>query len=135
MSDEVDFLPADKHESFLQDDSITLSSCSHSCPKYPKQQVSNIFAISPEKPGDEVDVLPADKYKRFLPGGSITLGVRSQACLKYRKQQVCNIFAISQGKIIRNNKFPISLQYLKKEVSDEVDFLHGDGQAFAKFPK
>ena len=27
---------------------------------------------------------------------------------------------------IQNNKFAISLQYLKKESSDEVDFLHTD---------
>ena len=55
------------------------------------------------------------------------------------------------AQITQNNKFYISLQYLKKEVSDEVDFLHvdkhesclqidtmifdGDGQAFPKFPK
>ena len=26
----------------------------------------------------------------------------------------------------QNNKFAISLQYLKKELSDEVDFLHAD---------
>ena len=53
--------------------------------------------------------------------------------------------------ITQNKKFAISLQYLKKEVSDEVDFLHadkherflqidtkifdGDGQAFPNFPK
>ena len=28
--------------------------------------------------------------------------------------------------ITQNNKFAISLQYLKKDVSDEVDFLHED---------
>ena len=55
------------------------------------------------------------------------------------------------AKITQNKKFAISLQYLKKEVSDEVDFLHGnkhesflqidtmifdgDGQAFPKFSK
>ena len=55
------------------------------------------------------------------------------------------------AQIFQNNKFAISLQYLKKELSDEVDFLHadkhesmlqvdgmilmGDGQAFAKFPE
>ena len=55
------------------------------------------------------------------------------------------------AQITQNNKFYISLQYLKKKVSDEVDFLHaekdesylqidimifdGDGQAFPKFPK
>ena len=55
------------------------------------------------------------------------------------------------AQISKNNKFAISLQYRKKEVSDEVDFLHtdkhenflkidtmicdGDGQVFPKFPK
>ena len=31
---------------------------------------------------------------------------------------------------IQNNKFAISLQYLKKEGRHEVDFLHGDKQTF-----
>ena len=30
------------------------------------------------------------------------------------------------AQITQNNKFAISLHYLKKEVSDEVDFLHAD---------
>ena len=30
------------------------------------------------------------------------------------------------AQITKNNKFVISLQYLKKEVSDEVNFLHAD---------
>ena len=30
------------------------------------------------------------------------------------------------AQITLNNKFPISLQYLQKELSDEVDFLHAD---------
>ena len=30
------------------------------------------------------------------------------------------------AQITRNNKFVISLQYLKKDVSDETDFLHAD---------
>ena len=54
------------------------------------------------------------------------------------------------AQITQNNKFAISLQYLKK-MSDEVDLLHAykhesflqintmildaDGQAFPKFPK
>ena len=55
------------------------------------------------------------------------------------------------AQIAQNNTFAISLQYFKKELSDEVDFLYahmhesllqsdsmilmGDGQAFPKFPK
>ena len=48
MVDEVDFLHADKHESFLQDDSITLIVFSQAFPKSLKQ-VCNIFAISQGK--------------------------------------------------------------------------------------
>ena len=49
MGDEVDFLPADRHESFLQVDSITLGVRSQACPNNPKQQVYNVFAISQGK--------------------------------------------------------------------------------------
>ena len=49
MEDEVDFLPADKRKSFLQIDSITLGVRCQACPKYPKKQVCNIFAISQGK--------------------------------------------------------------------------------------
>ena len=61
------------------------------------------------------------------------------------------MFLARYAQITKNNKFAISLQYLKKEASDAVDFLHankheiflqidtilfdGDGQAFPKFPK
>ena len=34
--DKFDFLPADKHKSFLQVDNITLGVHSQACPKYPK---------------------------------------------------------------------------------------------------
>ena len=49
MGDEVDFLSADKQESFLQVDSINLGVRSWACPKYPKQQLYNIFVISQGK--------------------------------------------------------------------------------------
>ena len=49
--DEVDLWPADKHESFIQVDSIICKSDMQSeiCPKYPKQQVYKISAISQRK--------------------------------------------------------------------------------------
>ena len=49
MGDEVDFLPANKHGSFLQDDSFTFDVHSQAWPKYPVQQVCNILAISQGK--------------------------------------------------------------------------------------
>ena len=46
---EVDFLPADKQKTFLQVYSITVGVHSQACPKFPKQQVCNIFTISQGK--------------------------------------------------------------------------------------
>ena len=48
-SDEVDFLHADKHQSFLQVDNINFDGHVQSCSKYPKLQVCKIFAITQEK--------------------------------------------------------------------------------------
>ena len=45
----VDFLPANKHEDFLQVDKIILGLHSQASPKYPKQQVYNILVISQGK--------------------------------------------------------------------------------------
>ena len=49
MGYEIDFLPADKYKNFLQIDSITLGVHGQACPKHPKQQLYNIFAISQGK--------------------------------------------------------------------------------------
>ena len=62
-----------------------------------------------------------------------------------------HMFVTRHAQITQSNKFTISWQYLKKEVSDEVDFLHvnkhesflqidntifdGDGLTFPMFPK
>ena len=77
----------------------------------------------------------ADKHQRFLQIRVIIL------CL----------FVARHAQSTQNNKLAIFLLYLKKEVNDEVDFLHadkhdsflqtntmifdGDGQVFPKFPK
>ena len=49
MGDEIEFFPADKHKSFLQDVSITFGVISQTGPKYERQSACNIFAISQEK--------------------------------------------------------------------------------------
>ena len=36
MKDEVDFLPADKHQRCLQSDTVILDVCGQACPNYPK---------------------------------------------------------------------------------------------------
>ena len=49
MRYEIDFFACKKTKNVLQIDSITLGVPSQTCPKYPKQQVFNIFAISQGK--------------------------------------------------------------------------------------
>ena len=65
---------------------------------------------------DEVDFLNVDKYESLPQIDSMILMGDGQAFPKFP-----------------NSKFAISLQYLKKEVKDEVDFLHADKhQCFLK---
>ena len=61
------------------------------------------------------------------------------------------MFEARHAQLIQNNKFAVCLQYLSREVSEEVDFwhsgkyehflqtdimiFHGDSQAFPNFPK
>ena len=59
--------------------------------------------------GDEVESLPADRLKSFLRDRSVTLGVINQ-----------------QIQSTKYNQFAISLQYLKENMKDEVNFLPAD---------
>ena len=49
VGNEVNFLPTNKYQNFLQIDIITFSVCSLPFPKYPKQQACNVLAISQGK--------------------------------------------------------------------------------------
>ena len=102
--DEVDFLHADKHQTFLQLDTI----------KYYCAQITqnNKFAESlwylKKETRDEVDYLckwASQLYKGIL---SFLMGMERHA------------------QSTQNKKYPVSLQYLKKELSYEVDVLHAD---------
>ena len=48
---ELDFMHADKHQIFLQVETISFIGHGQSCPKYPKYQVCKIFAICQESQG------------------------------------------------------------------------------------
>ena len=43
LRNEDNCLHEDKHQSFLQVDTIIFGACGQTCPKYPKQQVCNIL--------------------------------------------------------------------------------------------
>ena len=104
--DEVDFFPPDKHGSCVQDDHITFVVHSQACPKYPKQQVWNIFAI----------------FHRKHEGWSWYL------CCRIMSKVSSNWYCHFRYVWPCMPKLPkiTSLQYLKKKANDEVDFLHAD---------
>ena len=56
---------------------------------------------------DELDFLHADKHENLLQIETMTL-----------------MGMVKHSQSFQNSKFSMSLQYLKKEVRGEVDFLH-----------
>ena len=77
-------------------------------PKVPKIRSLHIYAISPEKHG----------LKWFF-----CLQINTKVFYKGIVFWMC-VSRLAQ--ITQNNKFAISLPYLKKKMSHEVDFLHAD---------
>ena len=70
------------------------------------------FSYLQKSTGDEemkLIFLAADKHESFLQDDSTTLGLLSQACRKYSTQ---------------DNEVSISLQFLKENLKDEVDFFY-----------
>ena len=77
MSDEVDFLYADKHESFPQFDTMIFDGGGQEVPEVPKiASLQSLYSISKKKLRDENDFLHADKHKSFLQADFSTLGIK-----------------------------------------------------------
>ena len=76
LSDEVDFLHADKHESLLQIDSMILMGMV----KHSQSSQNSKFAMSlqylKKEVKDEVDFLHADKHQSFLIVYFNTMGIK-----------------------------------------------------------
>ena len=83
---EVDFLPADKHESSLPVDSIFFGIC---IARHAQSTQSNKFAIFlqylKQNVNDEADFLHGDKHQRFLQIDTIIFGLCGQAYQNYPK--------------------------------------------------
>ena len=109
MKDEVDLLPIDKLQRFLQVDMIILGVCGQACPNYPKWQVCYFLQYLKKEVNDEVDFLQADKHENLLQMDTMVL-----------------IGMVKHSQSSQNSEFAMSLQYLKKEFKDEVDFFHED---------
>ena len=75
VAGEVYFLPADKHESFPQVDSITLGVRSLACPNTENGKFTISLEHVKQNVKDEVDFLPTDKRQRFPQTDAIILSV------------------------------------------------------------
>ena len=103
-NDEVYFWHADKHQSFLQFDTVILGVLSQPCQKYPKQEVC----------------ISLQYLKENMSDVDFCLHINMQGFFKLILSfQVCDSGYVQ---ITQNNKFAISLNYLKKEVSDKLIF-------------
>ena len=122
VSDAVDFLHADKHESLLQIDTMILMEMV----KYSQSSQNSKFAMSlqylKKEVRDEVDFLHADKHQSFLQVDFNTLSIK----VFYKVVLSLLMGMIKHSQSTQSNKFAISLQYLKKEVRNGVHFLHAD---------
>ena len=71
-------------------------------------QIVGFFKVQhlKKKVMDQVDFMHVDKHRNLLQGDTILFSRRDQTCQS-----------------TQNNNFAKSLQYLKKELRDEIDFL------------
>ena len=76
MSDAVDFLHADKHESLLQIDTKIFWWVWSSIPEVPKKASLQCLYNIPKKVRDEVDFFDADKHQSFLTVDFNTVGIK-----------------------------------------------------------
>ena len=96
MNDEVDFLHAENHKSFLQVDTMNMMGMVKHSQSYQSSKSEMSFEYLKKEVLDEVDFLHADKHQNFLQGDTIIVSGHDQVFSKYSKQQICDIFTISQ---------------------------------------
>ena len=78
---------------------------------------------------DEVEFLHADKHQSFLQVDFNNLGIK----VSYKVILSLLIVIIKHSQSTQSNKFAIYLQYIKKEISNGIHFLHADKhQSFYK---
>ena len=85
MIDKVDFLHADKHESFLQIDTMIFNAMV----KHSQSSQNSKFAMSlqylKKKSEMKLNFLHAEKHQRFLQIDAIIFSVCDQTCSNYPK--------------------------------------------------
>ena len=111
MNHEVYFWHENKHRSFLQVGSINLSVCYQACPKYSKEEVCISLHYLQKSRGYDMKLIFCSQVSTKV---FYKLIVSLWVCVAMHAQST------------QNNKFTISLQYLKENMKEEVDFLPAD---------
>ena len=116
MSDEVDFLHADKQESLLQNDTMILTEMV----KYSQSSQNSKFAMSlqylKKKVTDEVDFLHANKHQSFLQVDFNTLVIK----VSYKVILSLLIGMIEYSQSTQRNKF---LKNISKKSLERSSFF------------
>ena len=112
VSDEVDFLHADKHESLLQIDTMILTVIVKHSQSFQNSKFAMFLQYIKKEVRGEVDFFLADKHQSFLQVDFNTLGIN----VSYKLIPSLLLGLIKHSQSTQSNKFAISLEYLKKEV-------------------
>ena len=116
--DEADFLHADKHRSLLQIDTMILMEIV----KHSQSSQNTKFAMSlqylKKEVKYEVDFVHGDKHESFLQVDFNTFSIK----VSYKVILSLSMDMIEHSQSTQSNKFAISLQNLKKEVMNGVQF-------------
>ena len=129
MSDEVDFLHADKHESLLQIDTMILTGWS-SISKVPKiASLQCLYNISKKKLKMKLIFYMQISIKVFFK----LISTLWASNFLTRFILSLELSMIKHSQITQSNKSVRSLQYLKEDVRNGVHFLYPDKrQSFCK---
>ena len=118
VSERVDFLHADKHESLLQIDTMILIGMV----KHSRSSQNSKFPMSlqylKKEFRDKIDFLHADKHRSFLQVNFNTLGSN----VSYKMILSLLMSMIKHSQSTQYNKFSISLEHLKNEIRNRVHF-------------
>ena len=101
--------------------------------KYSQSSQNSKFSMSlqylKKEVRDEVEFLDADKHQSFLQVDFNNLGIK----VSYKVILSLLIVIIKHSQSTQSYKFAIYLQYIEKEISNGVHFLHADRhQSFYK---
>ena len=122
MSDEVDFLHVDKHESLIQIDTMILMELANDSQSSRNRKFAMSLQYLEKEVRNEADFLHVNKHQSFLQVDFNTLGIK----VSCKVMLSLLIGTIRHSQSTQSNKFAISLQYLKKEVWNGVHFLYAD---------